>query len=213
MKNCAICKNIIQKRVSDSQKKYQTRVVCSRICYREWVKLPDVRKMLGVTNIGNTRSRGRKYTQVQKDHLRSRLIGRKFSAEAHKNISLGHMGNKAYNWKGGISPITELIRSTSQYKEWRKEVLKKDRFCCQMCGVVGCKLQADHIKPFSSIVNDIKNVFGIEKLREYAKQSVALWDVSNGRTMCKECHEKTPSYIRGAIKNTSTLSNMFYLIK
>lgn len=59
--------------------------------------------------------------------------------------------------------------------EWRKEVFKRDNYTCQICGNRGGKLNADHILPYSLF----------EELRE---------SLSNGRTLCKDCHKKTNTY-------------------
>lgn len=67
------------------------------------------------------------------------------------------------------------IRSSTKYKTWRKLVLKRDNYICQICGITGVKLHADHIKKFAVFIS----------LR---------FDVNNGRTLCVYCHRKTPTY-------------------
>jgi len=44
-----------------------------------------------------------------------------------------------------------------------------------MCGINNKTLEADHIKAFS----------------EYPE---LIYDINNGRTLCKECHKKTDNY-------------------
>lgn len=75
------------------------------------------------------------------------------------------------HWKGGITPLNQKIRHSSQYVEWRKKVFNRDNFICQICGSRGGKLEAHHIKPFSLF----------PELR---------FDINNGATMCKTCHHK-----------------------
>ena len=105
--------------------------------------------------------------------------GKKLSEE-HKNkirISILKAGNEPPHlygkdhprWKGGITPINTQIRRTMKYKLWHSNVLKRDNFICQLCGVKGGKLQVDHIKSFSQY----------PELR---------FDLSNGRTLCVSCH-------------------------
>lgn len=60
------------------------------------------------------------------------------------------------------------------YGMWRKAVFLRDGNRCVLCGSTE-KLQADHIKPFSTF----------KELR---------YEVSNGRVLCTECHKKTPTY-------------------
>lgn len=66
------------------------------------------------------------------------------------------------------------IRQSSKYRTWRNEVLLRDDYKCVVCGSTD-ELNVDHIRPFSKFIN----------LR---------FDVSNGRTLCLECHKKTPTY-------------------
>lgn len=92
-----------------------------------------------------------------------------------KNIHF--TGNKNPNWKGGVTKENEIIRKSIEYKEWRRLVFERDSYTCKHCGDnKGGNLQADHIKPFAYF----------PELR---------FDVDNGRTLCKECHKKTDTYL------------------
>lgn len=90
-------------------------------------------------------------------------------------------GEKNKNWKGGVTSENERIRKSPAYKEWRKMVFQCDDYTCVLCGVKGGDLQADHIKPFSL----------------YPELRLQL---SNGRTLCKPCHIRTPTYGYKALK-------------
>ena len=100
-------------------------------------------------------------------------------------------GSKSPVWKGGINPLYKQIRSTYQYRVWQFTNLKLDNFTCQKCGKIGHgNLNVDHY-PLSFaqllVIYDIKNV-------EDAIACEALWDINNGRTLCEDCHKKTPTY-------------------
>ena len=84
-------------------------------------------------------------------------------------------GEKHRWWKGGISPINELIRKSPEYKLWRKSVFERDSYICIWCKVKGKKIHADHIKPFSLF----------PELR---------FAIDNGRTLCEDCHRTTDTY-------------------
>lgn len=109
--------------------------------------------------------------------ISQKLIGHKDSLETRKKKSEGHKGEKSSNWKGGISSESMRIRGSFEMKLWRSEVYKRDNWTCVIGGKEhGNKLQADHIRPFALY----------PELR---------FDISNGRTLCVECHKKTPTYM------------------
>lgn len=84
-------------------------------------------------------------------------------------------GSQNANWKGGRKTAGAKIRASDKYKLWRKAVFERDNFTCISCRQIGGELHADHIKPFAY----------------YPRLRFAL---SNGRTLCKPCHEKTDTY-------------------
>lgn len=92
------------------------------------------------------------------------------------------------NWKGGIAEVSDLIRVTVPYKEWRFNVLKRDEYKCVFCGV-NRKLHVDHIYPFCLLLRD-----GKITTPEQAIMYNPLWDCSNGRTLCEACHKQTETY-------------------
>lgn len=80
-------------------------------------------------------------------------------------------GEYHWNWKGGITPESRLERTSADYKNFRKEVLARDHYTCQICGKVGGKLNVHHVKKFSQY----------PELR---------FDVNNGITLCEKCHRE-----------------------
>lgn len=98
--------------------------------------------------------------------------------ELHENgmiipASLGKTGDKAFNWKGGITSRNMIIRSSEKYKKWREAVFKRDDYTCQNpeCQIRGGCLHAHHIFPFS-------------------KYPELRFDINNGLTSCKDCHKE-----------------------
>lgn len=86
-----------------------------------------------------------------------------------------YKGKDNFNWKGGITPEIIMIRTSVEMRLWREAVFARDNFTCQQCGLRGCELNADHIKPFAL----------------YPELRFAI---DNGRTLCIPCHRKTPTY-------------------
>lgn len=102
-------------------------------------------------------------------------LGKKRSDLSKKFKGTGHP-----NWKG-TTPKNKLLRKTKEYRLWRESVYKRDNYTCQMCGMRGGELHADHIKPFAYF----------PELR---------FAIDNGRTLCAPCHRKTDTWGGKAIR-------------
>lgn len=68
--------------------------------------------------------------------------------------------------------LDRLERYSPEMKKWRIAVFERDNYTCQLCGIRGNYIEADHIKPFAYF----------EELR---------YTLSNGRTLCRPCHNTT----------------------
>lgn len=84
-------------------------------------------------------------------------------------------GDKNPNWKGGRSKGYKTGYYSLEYKQWRTSVFEKDNYKCKICGVTGVYLTAHHIKSFARF----------PKLR---------FEISNGMTLCEDCHKSTDNY-------------------
>lgn len=105
------------------------------------------------------------------------------SEESKLQKSLRIRGQENPNWKGGLTPFVKLLRATGKYKEWRGGIFKRDNYVCQLCGVLGGKLNAHHVKKFIDILRENK----IKTLKE-AYMCLGLWEIKNGITYCVSCH-------------------------
>jgi len=74
--------------------------------------------------------------------------------------------------------------------------MARDDYTCAICDARCVELHVDHIIPFSAIMAKLKHEKGIERLFENAMDYELLWDETNCRTLCIECHKKTDSYLK-----------------
>ena len=124
--------------------------------------------------------------------------GKHFSEETKEKIRKARAnqkniprGENHYFWKGGISPLKRRLATCFRRREWRRAVFERDKFTCQQCGVRGGYLEADHIVPLYIILKENK-ITTFEEAMRYEP----LWNVNNGRTLCRFCHNKTETWGR-----------------
>ena len=103
-------------------------------------------------------------------------------------------GENNHFWKGGKTKLSLQIRNSVEYSFWRKQIFERDNYTCQICGRKNKKgdkviIEVDHIYPFSKILDD----FDITSIEE-AISCEKIWDIENGRTLCRECHKKTETW-------------------
>lgn len=136
----------------------------------------ETRKKIGIAsrNISN---------ETRLKMSRSKL-GTKRTLETRLKISKSTQGSQSRLWKGGITELRKAIRQLLQYRQWISDCFTRDDFTCQKCFERGGRLNAHHIKHFSDILDEN----GIDTV-EKAIQCVELWNINNGKTLCKKCHE------------------------
>ena len=80
-------------------------------------------------------------------------VKRQFSEEWRRKMSDSHKKRvkegKNHLYKGGITPINKLVRTSFEYKLWRRAVYERDNFTCQKHGGSGGNLVAHHINNFA----------------------------------------------------------------
>lgn len=110
------------------------------------------------------------------------VTGHKFPKEVGIKISAKLQGIRVEDWVGYKTEFIHRLRMSTEYKLWRTAVFERDNWTCQECSIRGKKglgrrvvLNADHIKPFALF----------PELR---------FELTNGRTLCVECHRKTKTY-------------------
>ena len=101
----------------------------------------------------------------------------------------GMRGANSYCWKNGVTPLRNAIYNLKETNIWSTHIFQRDNYTCQKCKTRGGTLQADHIIPFSIILQ----TYNI-RTQEDALKCDFLWDIRNGRTLCVPCHKLTPTY-------------------
>lgn len=107
----------------------------------------------------------------------------KENAGAVKKRAAKTRGEKHYRWNGGSSRLNTLIRRMHENRQWMNAVVMRDGECQRCASEVD--LEAHHIKPLARILEE-NNITTCEQ----ARNCKALWDLSNGLTLCKQCHYK-----------------------
>lgn len=152
------------------------------ICYRKNPYKHNDETKLKISNS----HKGIKNSQETRKKISLALKGKAKSEQGKINIAIA---NKKRGY--GLTKFSLLIRNIALYKKWRIEVFLRDSFTCQNCNKrtkIGekIKIQAHHINSFGKILKE-KNIIN----NEQAEKCQELWDISNGITLCEECHNLT----------------------
>lgn len=97
----------------------------------------------------------------------------------------------------GRTYLRDSIRHLDESKKWKIQIFEKDNYICQECFKREVYLEVHHIKSFSLILKEFLNTYSQfspiedkETLIRLAITYVPFWDITNGKTLCKECHDK-----------------------
>jgi len=96
----------------------------------------------------------------------------KCAGKARRGISTKwenrYMGEKHWNWKGGVTD-DNLYERIKFRKKLQRSIFERDNYTCQVCGEGNCYFHIDHIKDWSKF----------PELR---------FEIKNCRTVCRKCH-------------------------
>lgn len=173
---------------------------CSRSAIINWLKKYEIPiRTISESNHNYFKYKGGKKIQSEKvkkdwENDKYRNLQSKIKKELFKNnpeLKIQHsakmQGIDISEWNGFSELETRRIRKSLDYKNWQNEVFKRDDYTCQCCGKRGGVLHAHHLESFSDNPD----------LR---------FDISNGITLCENCHSpnKIGSFhnIYGTMHNT-----------
>ena len=148
---------------------------------REYMKLHPLRYWQGKKRTNFTLSAKGRANIIHA--LKTRKVSEKV-IEHTRNLNKGKFGKTHPCYKKTKKhPFHKSIRECYKYRQWRTNVFKRDGFLCILCGKKGY-VEADHYPiRFIEIIrkHEIKTLEQAIKCKE-------LWDINNGRTLCKKCH-------------------------
>ena len=151
------------------------------------------RRKLSDANSAKWTDEKRKLQSEKRKGVASCALGKTWKLKHIKKYPT-RTGENNHLWKGGKTKLSQQIRTSAEYSFWRKQVFDRDNYSCVECGRKRKKgdrviIEADHIFPFSKILDDF-NITSIEEAISCKK----LWDIENGRTLCRDCHKKTETW-------------------
>lgn len=158
-----VLKTFFSKQGKINEKKYRS------------LRLEGVRKSAkhkeNARRLGSNRSPEHEANRIKavKNSTRIKEVQRKRITAWNKAHPLKREKNP--NWRGGISAVSHIIRTSKEYDAWKNEVFKRDKYTCQMCKKRGGDLHAHHIK-------------------EFARYPDLRFEVSNGMTLHETCHRE-----------------------
>jgi transposase-like protein len=135
---------------------------------RETVRLYTEQQLSSVeiaTQLGITPTTVSSWLRVMGVATRDQITQR-----TREKLRAANLGDKRYNWKGGISGQQRLDRGSMYMRIAREACFKRDDFTCRCCQQRGGKLNAHHVWPF-------------QRFRQWK------YEVWNLVTLCKVCHD------------------------
>ena len=108
----------------------------------------------------------------------SRECANKENAEKNSKSKMGEKNpmwnKKPWNFQGHKALENSRIRYSKEYHRWSRAIKRRDKHTCQECGSKE-NLISHHIKGF-------------------AKYPELRYEISNGLTLCRDCHKLTDNY-------------------
>jgi len=135
------------------------------------------------------KGRKRIFTKEWKNNISKSLKGRQF-----KNRFIGGKGEKAPNWKGGLTSENSRIRNSFEFDLWRTNIFIRDNWTCQKCKTRGGRLHPHHIFNF------------------YKYKDLRFLE-NNGITFCIICHKEFHSIYGNRNNNQNQIAEFLQQIK
>jgi hypothetical protein len=182
--SCLLCAKPLYRRPFEMAK---TRYAACMECRSEAQKVAGITAAQHLA-LGLARKKGFNYRDGHKDSPETKAKRSATLKQVHADnpliaIERGKKtrGANNYNWKGGASKLNVSIRQMHENRKWMDAVKARDGACVR-CGSKD-RLESHHKVDLA----DLLVRYGI-KDRDGARACDALWDLSNGETLCEQCH-------------------------
>lgn len=103
------------------------------------------------------------------------------TTRTRQKLRQANLGEKRYNWKGGITREQQRRRGSLYMRLAREACFERDDYTCRSCGEKGGTLNAHHIWPFQRFPD-------------------RMYDVNNLLTLCEACHTAFHKAVGGHVK-------------
>jgi hypothetical protein len=157
------------------------------------------------------------FRKMKSEHMKKQME-KQWQDKKYRKIKSEHMKKQWQNeemkkkmgYKGGISTISNYLRSLQIVKQWRKDTYIRENSKCQLTGkhVHGGNSDVHHLKAFSTIVEEAHNLHNIKikpQVKDYTQEELKLleeyvgsWhkDTSNAVLLSDETHNLFHSLYR-----------------
>ena len=168
----------------------QQTIYCSRKCFANARRLTSVPWNKGRINV---------YSEKTLGIMSLKKLGTKPNTQTRLKMSKAHSGCKSSFWKGGTNTLNVRLRKSIKNILWKEQILKRDNYTCQYCGIYGVQFHIHHKIAFSILLNNFLKKYDFKHndiLFSLAQRHIPFWDIGNGITLCIKCHKKTSSYLK-----------------
>ncbi len=157
-----------------------TKIQC-KIGRGRYIRTPEIKEKNKKASIGHRASQSQRdkvsefMIKWHREHIHPRQ-GKKHSQATKEKMSRDRTGAGGANWQGGKTLTVRLFRKSRQYQQWRKVILKRDNYLCQVrsCGEK------------SNLVHHKLSVKDYPDLRLV---------IENGMVVCKKHHNQIHSFL------------------
>lgn len=190
---CFLCQKPLYRRPSDMKRaRYSACMACRATAQSVAGVTEAQRSGLARGRIKGTNHRtGYRHSEASK--AKAAAANRAFWA-AHPELAVArgekNRGESHYLWNGGTSRLNTSIRQMHENRRWMDAVKARDG-CCVRCGATE-RLESHHRVALADLIE----MLGIQGRDDARRHASVLWDLENGETLCRPCHDAEHGRVR-----------------